>query len=148
MSVQEQSLIGRPKITPIRMLLANDSEVSRRVPFVFLEREPLLEIIGEAKDFRELLEKALALKPRIVLMDLQMRDKYKFKPEFVRSELQASAEHVFSSRRPNRTPRQSRQNLDHCAVVDIGKTRTGVELIHQSCAQLQLNMRRTLMEMV
>ena len=49
--------------------------------------------------FRELLEKALALKPRIVLMDLHMRDKYKFKPEFVRSELQASAEHVLAMSR-------------------------------------------------
>ena len=87
MGVQEQSVIGRPEITPIRMLLADDSDVIRRVLFVFLEDEPLIEIVGEAKDFTELLEKALALKPRIVLMDLHMRDKYKFKPEFVRSEL-------------------------------------------------------------
>ena len=97
MGGQEQSLIGRPKITPIRMLLADDSDVIRRVLFVFLEDEPL--IVGEAKDFTELLEKALALKPRIVLMDLHMRDKYKFKPEFVRSELQASAEHVLAMSR-------------------------------------------------
>ena len=88
MSVQEQSLIGRLEITPIRILLADDSDVIRRVLFVFLEDEPLIEIVGEAKDFTELLEKAFALKPRIVLMDLHMRDEYKFKPEFVRSELQ------------------------------------------------------------
>ena len=99
MGVQEQSLIGRPEITPIRMLLADDSDMIRRVLFVFLEDEPLIEIVGEAKDFTELLEKALALKPRIVLMDLHMRDKYKFKPEFVRSELQASAEHVLAMSR-------------------------------------------------
>ena len=70
--MQEQSLIGRPKITPIRMLLADDSDVIRRVLFVFLEDEPHIEIVGEAKDFTELLEKALALKPRIVLMDLHI----------------------------------------------------------------------------
>ena len=99
MDVQEQSLIGWPKITPIRMLLADDSDVMRRVLFVFLEGEPLIEIVGEAKDFTELLDKALALKPRIVLMDLHMRDKYKFKPEFVRSELEASAEHVLAMSR-------------------------------------------------
>jgi two-component system, NarL family, response regulator LiaR len=97
--LQERSLIGRPKITPIRMLLADDSDVIRRVLFVFLEDEPHIEIVGEAKDFTELLEKALALKPRIVLMDLHMRDQYKFKPEFVRSELQASAEHVLAMSR-------------------------------------------------
>jgi DNA-binding NarL/FixJ family response regulator len=99
MAVQDESLIGRPEIPPIRMLLADDSDVIRRVLFVFLEDEPLIEIVGEAKDFTELLEKALALKPRIVLMDLHMRDKYKFKPEFVRSELQASAEHVLAMSR-------------------------------------------------
>jgi DNA-binding NarL/FixJ family response regulator len=74
------------------MLLADDSDVIRRVLFDFLQDEPLIEIVREARDFTELLEKALALKPRIVLMDLHMRDEYKFKPEFVRSELQASAE--------------------------------------------------------
>jgi DNA-binding NarL/FixJ family response regulator len=96
MGVQEQSLIGRPEITPIRMLLADDSDVIRRVLFDFLQEEPLIEIVGQAKDFTELLEKALALKPRVVLMDLHMQDQYKFKPEFVRSELQASAEHVLA----------------------------------------------------
>ena len=99
MGLQEQSLVSRPEITPIRMLLADDSDVIRRVLFVFLEDEPLIEIVGEAKDFTELLEKALALKPRIVLMDLHMRDQYKFKPEFVRSELQASAQHVVAMSR-------------------------------------------------
>jgi len=97
--LREQCLIRRPEITPIRMLLADDSDVIRRVLFVFLEDEPLIEIVGEAKDFTELLEKALALKPRIVLMDLHMRDQYKFKPEFVRSELQASTEHVLAMSR-------------------------------------------------
>ena len=96
MSVQEQALAGSLEPTPIRMLLADDSDVIRRVLFDFLQDEPLIEIVGEAKDFTELLEMALALKPRIVLMDLHMRDEYKFKPEFVRSELQASADHVLA----------------------------------------------------
>jgi two-component system chemotaxis response regulator CheB len=78
MSLQEQSLIGRPEITSIRMLLAVDSDVIRRVLSDFLRDEPLIEIVGEANDFTELLEKVLALKPRIVLMDLHMRDEYNF----------------------------------------------------------------------
>jgi DNA-binding NarL/FixJ family response regulator len=78
------------------MLLAVDSDVIRRVLSDFLRDEPLIEIVGEAKDFTELLGKVLALKPRIVLMGLHMRDEYKFKPEFVRSELQASAGHVLA----------------------------------------------------
>src|SRR5260370_24359451 len=95
MSLQDQSLIGRAEITSIRMLLAVDSDVIRRVLSDFLRDEPLIEIVGEAKDFTELL-KVLALKPRIVLMDLHMRDEYNFKPEFVRSELQASVGHVLA----------------------------------------------------
>jgi DNA-binding NarL/FixJ family response regulator len=58
MGVQEQPLIGRPEITPIRMLLADDSDVIRRVLFDYLQEEPLIEIVGQAKDFTELLEKA------------------------------------------------------------------------------------------
>ncbi len=34
------------------------------------------------------------------------------------------------------------------ALSLVGKTRTDLELIHQNCAQLGLNMRRTLMEMI
>jgi DNA-binding NarL/FixJ family response regulator len=76
------------------MLLADDSDVLRRVIFNFLEHEPWVEIVGEAKNFTELLRKAPELKPRIVLMDLHMRDESEFKPDFVRSKLQASAERV------------------------------------------------------
>jgi hypothetical protein len=43
-------------------------------------------------------------------------------------------------------------NLDKTWTIalslPVGKTRTDLELIHQSCAQLGLNMRRKLMEMV
>jgi hypothetical protein len=43
-------------------------------------------------------------------------------------------------------------NLDKTWTIalslPVGKARTDLELIHQSSAQLDLNMRRTLMEMV
>jgi hypothetical protein len=43
-------------------------------------------------------------------------------------------------------------NLDKTWTIalslPVGKTRTELERIHQSCGQLGLNMRRTLMEMV
>jgi hypothetical protein len=55
MSWQKQSLIGRPEITSIRMLLAVGSDVIRRVLSDFLRDEPLIEIVGEAKDFTGLL---------------------------------------------------------------------------------------------
>jgi DNA-binding NarL/FixJ family response regulator len=96
MSVQGQTLIGRSEITPIRMLLAEDSPVVRHVLLNFLQDEPLLEVVGQASNFTELLEKAATLKPRIVLMDLHMKDEQNFDPEFVKSQLRSSAEHVLA----------------------------------------------------
>jgi chemotaxis response regulator CheB len=48
-------VIGRagPEITSIRMLLAVDSDVIRRVLSDFLRDEPLIEIVGEAKDSQD-----------------------------------------------------------------------------------------------
>jgi DNA-binding NarL/FixJ family response regulator len=81
---------------PIRMLLADDSDILRRVISNFLEHAPTIEIVGEARNFTELLQKAPELKPHIVLMDLHMRDEGKFRPDFVKSELQASTERVLA----------------------------------------------------
>jgi hypothetical protein len=56
MGVQEQFLIGRPEINPIRMLLAEDSDVIRRVLFDFLQDEPLIEIVGRLVSGASMLE--------------------------------------------------------------------------------------------
>jgi DNA-binding NarL/FixJ family response regulator len=96
MSVNEQPLIGRSEITPVRMLLADDSDVIRRALFHFLQDDPFIEIVAQASNFTELLEMAHALKPRVVLMDLHMRDEHKFEPDIIKSQLQASAEHVLA----------------------------------------------------
>ena len=97
MSVQQQSLIDhRGKHHPIRILLADDSDVIRRVISGFLEQEPSVEIVGEARNFAELLQKVPDLKPRVVLMDVHMRDESEFNPDVIKANLHASSATVLA----------------------------------------------------
>lgn len=55
-----------------RILLADDHEMLRRGLHSMLEKEPDLSICGEAKDGIEAVEKAIALKPDLVILDINM----------------------------------------------------------------------------
>lgn len=55
-----------------RILLADDHEMLRRGLRSMLEKEPDLCICGEAKDGIEAVEKALALKPDLIILDINM----------------------------------------------------------------------------
>ena len=57
---------------PIRILLADDSEIVRRVIRQQLEQQPGFEIVGEAIDFAQTVQMANDLKPEIIVMDLYM----------------------------------------------------------------------------
>ncbi|WP_066174152.1 response regulator [Bacillus marinisedimentorum] len=56
----------------IKVLIADDHHVVRRGLGFFLKTQKDIEVIGEAVDGREAVDKALELKPDIVLMDLSM----------------------------------------------------------------------------
>jgi two-component system nitrate/nitrite response regulator NarL len=56
----------------IRVLLADDHPVVRRGLAAYLERQPNMEIIGEAVDGQEALRKAKELLPDVILMDMDM----------------------------------------------------------------------------
>ncbi len=56
----------------LRILIADDHEVARRGVRALLESHAGWEVCGEAKDGREALELAAALKPDIVLLDIGM----------------------------------------------------------------------------
>jgi len=57
---------------PIRVLIADDHSVVRQGLRMFLEADPELEIIGEARDGAEAHKLACQLRPDVVLMDLLM----------------------------------------------------------------------------
>ena len=56
----------------IKVLMADDHTLIRRGLMEVLGREESLEVVGEASDGDEAVEKARALRPHLVLMDLQM----------------------------------------------------------------------------
>lgn len=57
---------------PIRVLIADDHALLREGLRKILELEPDLEIVGEACDGQDVVEKATALNPDVVLMDINM----------------------------------------------------------------------------
>jgi DNA-binding NarL/FixJ family response regulator len=57
---------------PIRLLLADDHPIFRAGLRALLELEPDLTVVGEAASGDEAVEKALALRPDLVIMDLSM----------------------------------------------------------------------------
>ena len=58
--------------TRIKVLLVDDHPVVRRGIAACLSRHELIELVGEAADGREALEKARALKPDVVITDVEM----------------------------------------------------------------------------
>jgi DNA-binding NarL/FixJ family response regulator len=59
-------------VKKVRVLLAEDHETVREGLKMIIERQPDLEIIGEAADGREALDRAISLKPDVVVMDISM----------------------------------------------------------------------------
>jgi NarL family two-component system response regulator LiaR len=57
---------------PIRVLITDDHAIVRKGLAVLLGTERGIKVVGEARDGREAVEKAGALKPDVVLMDLVM----------------------------------------------------------------------------
>ena len=58
--------------TPIRVLVADDHPIVRDGLIAVLSTQPDFEIVGEAADGRQVVEQALAFRPDVILLDLEM----------------------------------------------------------------------------
>ena len=58
----------------IRVLLSDDHRIVREGLRTLLDKEPDIEVVGEAEDGRSTLELARKLKPQVVIMDITMPD--------------------------------------------------------------------------
>ena len=63
---------GAPDSCLLRLLIVDDQPLIRRGLGMMLAAEPDIEVVGQAADGLEAIEKALATQPDIVVMDLQM----------------------------------------------------------------------------
>src|SRR5690554_4221354 len=64
---------GAPSLTEtVRILIADDHVIVRSGLSLLLSRCPDFDIVGEASDGREAVQKALQLRPDVVIMDLSM----------------------------------------------------------------------------
>lgn len=57
---------------PLRVLIAEDHELTKIGLIHSIEKSDLVEVVGDAEDGQEAVQKTLSLKPDIVLMDLGM----------------------------------------------------------------------------
>jgi two-component system nitrate/nitrite response regulator NarL len=67
-----QSGVTLPPAKRIRLLVAEDHPVVRKGIIAFLSKHPGVEVLGEAKDGQEALNKAKELTPDVILMDIDM----------------------------------------------------------------------------
>jgi DNA-binding NarL/FixJ family response regulator len=57
---------------PIKVLVADDSDIVRRAIRQLFQEHPEIELVGEATGFEETIQMANDLKPQVVLMDVYM----------------------------------------------------------------------------
>jgi DNA-binding NarL/FixJ family response regulator len=73
--------------TPVRVLLADDSDIMRDALKKLFEDEPLIEIVGEAPNFSTTVQLIGALQPDVLLLDLHMPQKRELAATTVRSQI-------------------------------------------------------------
>jgi len=65
---------------PIKVLLADDSELMRSAIRRTLQEEPRIELVGEASSFDKTMQMIADSKPHVLLLDLRLAEKRNLHP--------------------------------------------------------------------
>lgn len=79
------------KLVPIRVLLADDSELVRRAIRQLLGERPEIAVVGESTDFAHTLQLCKDLRANVVILDLHMADGDRISPREFKSQLPAES---------------------------------------------------------
>jgi chemotaxis response regulator CheB len=74
---------------PVKVFLADDSDVMRSVIRRTLQEEPSIEVVGEASSFDKTMQMIADCKPDVLLLDLRLPVKWDFTPELVKAQLRS-----------------------------------------------------------
>src|ERR1700674_2246727 len=73
---------------PVKVLLADDSDIMRSAIRRTLQEESRIQLVGEASSFAKATQLIAHCKPDVLLLDLNLPEKREFPPELVKSQLQ------------------------------------------------------------
>jgi CheY-like chemotaxis protein len=76
--------------TPIRLLIADDSEIIRRAICVLLQAQTGIAVCSEAQDYADLLKELSVSTADAVLMDMRMPGEGRFDPSTIKGHLNGS----------------------------------------------------------
>ena len=111
---------------PIRVLVADDSEIVRRAICRTLQDDVDIQVVGETKDFATTVLRANELKPQIIVLDLHMPDDDNLALSF-RSALTNDCQIIAISFSDDEETKTLARNIE--ASVLLGKMNLGTELI-------------------
>jgi DNA-binding NarL/FixJ family response regulator len=80
---------------PIKVLIADDTDIMREAMRKVVEEEPRIKIVGEASTFAQTVQAIADFKPNVLLLDLHMAEKRDFSPALVKSQL-GSVDHILA----------------------------------------------------
>ncbi|HVB07973.1 MAG TPA: response regulator transcription factor [Candidatus Acidoferrales bacterium] len=81
---------------PIQVLLADNTEMMRKVIRNLLAEEPGIRLVGEASTFAQTVQLARELKPHIIVLDVHMPDDEDVAPANVKSHFRAAGARVLA----------------------------------------------------
>ena len=118
----------------IRVLLADDSEIMRKVIVDLLKGDPEIEVVAECVSFGETIDLAAKLQPRIIVLDVHMGDERKVPPLQLKFGLVGSQLLAISIWKDDETITLAKAIG---AVTLLDKTKLAAELIPAISARVQ-----------